>query len=341
MRHESSPPRPPPRHVLEQRAEQHEVEDRLGEAEDDPHGVAQEDAHLALEDEEGLGGHGRLLGVRGLGRSASSPSRSERPVSVRKTSSSDGRWTDTDAGCRPAASSGAQQRGDGDRALVDGDVRGAPSTAVSSRVGDRLADDRPRRRSSSPASSSSSWITSPDDARLQRRRRVVGDEPAAVHDEDPVGERVGLLQVVRREQDGHARVLAQGPDVPPQVRAALRVQAGGRLVEEHERRGVHEPEGDVEAAALAAGELEQRAALQPAEVQPRRQLGERGARRRPCERPCSRACVIELLADPRAGGGGGADLGDVADAAPQLARLGGEVVPGDGRRARRSARAAW
>ena len=43
--------------------------------------------------------------------------------------------------------------------------------------------------------------------------------------------RVGLVEVVRGEEDGGAAPVAQVGDVGPEVRAGLRVQPGGRLVE--------------------------------------------------------------------------------------------------------------
>ena len=105
---------------------------------------------------------------------------------------------------------------------------------------------------------------------------------------------------------------------------------GGRLVEEHQRRRVHQAERDVEAAALAAGELEQRATLEAAEVEPRRDdSASRALARRPCDRPCRRAWVTSSSPTSGAGTGRGADLGDVADAAAHLARL---ARPGRARR---------
>ena len=72
-----------------------------------------------------------------------------------------------------------------------------------------------------------------------------------VDDDDPVGEPVGLLEVLRREQ--HRRAAGDELlDDRPQLGAAARVEAGGRLVEEQHRRAVHERGGEVEAAAHAA-----------------------------------------------------------------------------------------
>ena len=90
------------------------------------------------------------------------------------------------------------------------------------------------------------------DLPLELGRRALGDDLAVVHDGDPVAERVGLVQVVRGDEDGHA-LAAQPADLVPHVRAALRVEAGGRLVEEDDLRLVDDAERDVDPAALAAG----------------------------------------------------------------------------------------
>ena len=73
-----------------------------------------------------------------------------------------------------------------------------------------------------------------------------------VDDPDPVGEHVGLLEVLRGQEDGHA-VLAREPgDLVPERAAALRVEAGRRLVEEEDARPVDEREREVEPALHAA-----------------------------------------------------------------------------------------
>ncbi len=67
-----------------------------------------------------------------------------------------------------------------------------------------------------------------------------------------VGEPVGLLQVLGGEQDGRAvghEVLDHGP----QLVAAPGVEAGGRLVEEQDRRAVHQRGGEVEAPPHPTG----------------------------------------------------------------------------------------
>src|ERR687883_1715241 len=67
----------------------------------------------------------------------------------------------------------------------------------------------------------------------KRCRRALGDDRAASDDNDPVGQELRLLEVVRREEDRLAELAQAGDDVP---RAAPRdrVEPGRRLVEEDE-----------------------------------------------------------------------------------------------------------
>ncbi len=73
-----------------------------------------------------------------------------------------------------------------------------------------------------------------DDA-LEPVGRVVGDHAAVVDDRDLVGQRVGLLQVLRGQQHGRA-VGDQAAHDAPHVLALGGVEAGRRLVEEDDRR---------------------------------------------------------------------------------------------------------
>ena len=91
------------------------------------------------------------------------------------------------------------------------------------------------------------------DRRLELRARPLGDHPPVVDHRDAVGELVGLLEILRGEEHGGA-VPDQHPDDVPDLVAAPRVEAGGRLVEEQELRRDHEARGDVEPAPHAAGE---------------------------------------------------------------------------------------
>src|SRR3954452_4831068 len=90
-------------------------------------------------------------------------------------------------------------------------------------------------------------------ARAERGRRPLGDEPPLLDDRDAVAERLGLVEVVRREQDGLAEVLQRAHDVPRRA-ASGGVEAGRRLVEEDQLGVADEGEREVEAAELAAAE---------------------------------------------------------------------------------------
>ena len=89
------------------------------------------------------------------------------------------------------------------------------------------------------------------DAVLELVGRALGDHVAVVDDDDLVGEAVGLVEVLRREQHGRARGGAR-LDRLPHRQAAAGVQAGGRLVEEQHGRPVDERGGEVEPPAHAA-----------------------------------------------------------------------------------------
>src|SRR3954471_11234961 len=73
----------------------------------------------------------------------------------------------------------------------------------------------------------------------QPRRRVSRDQPAVPDERDLLAQLLGLLEIVRREQDRRAG-LVQLADVAPQLLSQLEVDARGRLVEDHEPRAVHE-----------------------------------------------------------------------------------------------------
>ncbi len=72
--------------------------------------------------------------------------------------------------------------------------------------------------------------------RLQLGGRAHGADRPEVHQRDAVAEDLGLLHVVRREQDGHAGQLAELLDSPPDAVAGDRVEPDRRLVE-HEQGG--------------------------------------------------------------------------------------------------------
>ena len=158
------------------------------------------------------------------------------------------------------------------REVRDGDVRGVERAhdvgellaAGVQAHGDR-AGARARRRARRTArarrapraqSSASRGMTSTvglETCALSARGRALGDELAAVDDPDAVGEHVGLLEVLRREEDRRALLAGEARDLVPQRGARLDVEAGRRLVEEEDARVVQQREREVEAALHAAG----------------------------------------------------------------------------------------
>ena len=128
------------------------------------------------------------------------------------------------------------------------------------------------------------------DLRLQLRGRAGGDLAAVVDQHDAVGERVGLFEVLRRQQqrDAFADELA---DRAPDDLAAARVKAGRRLVEHEQLRTVDQPGGEVDAAALAAGQVLDEAVAELADVEALDQLVDERARR---ARPRPRRRAIRL-----------------------------------------------
>ena len=87
---------------------------------------------------------------------------------------------------------------------------------------------------------------------LEVVRGALGDEPAAVDDADLVGQAVGLLQVLRGQKDRGAAVHQRADDVP-HLLARARVQPGGGLIEEDQRRPGDQRDGQIQAAPHAAG----------------------------------------------------------------------------------------
>ena len=128
-------------------------------------------------------------------------------------------------------------------------------------------------------------------------------------------------------------------DRVPHLAAGARVQAGGRLVEEDQRRPRDQARREVEPPAHAAGELRERPVgglLEPELLEQAPAVARASAERRPCRRPNSHRFSVagEVLVDRRVLAG---DADQLADAM----RLAGR------RRRRRSARrprrsaAAW
>ena len=157
------------------------------------------------------------------------------PVSARKTSSSVGRRSPTSASWIPRSSS-----------LRTASVRIAvPSvptgTLISPVLLSTLPPPGPSPSTAPAASGARSAIGHPQrqhlaaDARLQLVRGALGDDPAAVDHGDRVREAVGLLQVLRREQQGGSFGHQLADDVP-HLQSAARVEARRRLVQEQDLR---------------------------------------------------------------------------------------------------------
>ena len=91
------------------------------------------------------------------------------------------------------------------------------------------------------------------DGALEAGGRVIGHGAAAVDHRDPVGQLVGLVEVVRGEEHRGAAG-SQLADGVPDLAAAARVEAGGGLVEEEHLGREDHARGQVEPAAHPAAE---------------------------------------------------------------------------------------
>jgi hypothetical protein len=83
------------------------------------------------------------------------------------------------------------------------------------------------------------------------REQSISISPAVVEHGDPVGELVGLLQVLGGEEDRDAAGDEIADDRPHRV-AAAGIQAGRRLVEEDQPRIADQGHGQVEPASHTA-----------------------------------------------------------------------------------------
>ena len=88
---------------------------------------------------------------------------------------------------------------------------------------------------------------------MSSRGEPFGDDLALVHDDEPVAELLRLVHVVRRQEERHALALEPVQAVPDHV-AGLRIEAGRRLVEEHDLGLVDERARDRQPALHAARE---------------------------------------------------------------------------------------
>ena len=87
----------------------------------------------------------------------------------------------------------------------------------------------------------------------QAGRRSFRHDPALVHDDEPVAELLGLVHVVRGEDQRDALFLEPEQAVPEDV-PRLRVKAGGGLVKQQDAGLVDERTRDGQAPLHAAGQ---------------------------------------------------------------------------------------
>uniref|UniRef100_E6QLA4 Uncharacterized protein n=1 Tax=mine drainage metagenome TaxID=410659 RepID=E6QLA4_9ZZZZ len=89
---------------------------------------------------------------------------------------------------------------------------------------------------------------------LELLGRAKGEQASVIDDGNAVAEGVGLLHVMRGEDDGDA-VLAEALNGGPHGEAALRIEAGAGFVEEEHGGPVSDGAGNLDALSKAAGEL--------------------------------------------------------------------------------------
>ena len=107
---------------------------------------------------------------------------------------------------------------------------------------------------------------------------------------------VGLLEVLGGEEDGDAVLGRQAADLLPQRAAALRVEAGRRLVEEQDAGPVDEREREVEPALHAARVAADACGRRPPSARRARAARRRASRARPCGMPVQRGLEPHVLA---------------------------------------------
>ena len=109
------------------------------------------------------------------------------------------------------------------------------------------------------------------DAILELVPGSLRDHLPAVDDGDPVGQLIGFLEVLGGQQD-RCPLAPQFAHDGPDLVAAARIQARGRLVEEQHLRARQQAGGDVEPAAHAAGVGPGRPVSRLRQVEPLEQL---------------------------------------------------------------------
>ena len=104
---------------------------------------------------------------------------------------------------------------------------------------------------------------------------ALGHGASRVHDDEVVGEPLGLLERVGRDDDRRPLV-AQGPDDVPHLEASMRIEAGCGLVEEEHLWAAEQGGGEGEPLLLAARQATDRGAGEVGHPQPARGGGHIG-----------------------------------------------------------------
>ena len=80
----------------------------------------------------------------------------------------------------------------------------------------------------------------------------LGDDLSVIDDGDAMGDAVGLVHVMRGEEDGDVFGFVEVLDVRPKLIAALRIEAKRRLIEEENFGRVQQAARDLETALHAS-----------------------------------------------------------------------------------------
>ena len=81
---------------------------------------------------------------------------------------------------------------------------------------------------------------------------AVSDDPPLVEHENPVGDLLGFVQVVRRHQDGRVLEVGQPVDEIVEVATCMRIEARGGFVEKDDLRAADDSDRNVETTPLPA-----------------------------------------------------------------------------------------
>ena len=206
--------------------------------------------------------------------------RSSRPCSAGRRRRVSGRATVIVAGTMPAPRSQLDDaRATAEAPSVSSSATLRPPPAI--RTTPERQPARPRRRPPPRARPTPTVTTSAPTSALSSSGRAADDDHAAVDDREPVAQAIGLLEVVRRQEQRHALAL-QPPELVPERRARGRIDPGRRLVEEQQARAVHEPAGQVDPPAACRPNTSAPAGRRP----PRGRTGSSSSSAR--ERVCAR-----------------------------------------------------